>query len=335
MSLSTNAKAFGNKIMVGVHSPTITDELREVIKKYEPHLILFANAIEDKKSVTELISNLKSLYKTNTPIIGVDLEGGQVNRFRGKLGFEGVGLLSAKQMARNGGDTTKHEASLIAKNLYECGFNTGLSPSLDLDLGCPAISKYERSFSRSPAEVLYHAEIVVEELLDYGIIPCGKHLWGHGSAKTDTHFEMGKPSDVFFTEELNVFLKVIKNGLMPTLMASHLHYPQIDLDLPCSLSYECLMMARDYGFDGLIISDDMFMKALSNNYSIEDMFRLFFNASGDIIILGKPDLAPEYFNKSISEILDTGFKMMLKDKFDKQSFKQSVNRLQAFSKKYL
>lgn len=335
MSLSLNTKAFGNKVMIGVHSPIITDELRSIIVKYEPHLLLFASAIVDKKSVTDLIINLKKLYKTNSPIIAIDVEGGQVNRFKGKDGFESVGLLSAKQMAQNGGDATKNEASLIAQALHDCGFNTGLSPVLDLDLNCPAISKYERSFSRSPAEVLYHAEIFVDELLDYNIIPCGKHLWGHGSAKTDTHFEVGKPSDVFFTEELNVFVKTIKDGLMPMLMASHLHCPQIDLDLPCSLSEECLNLARDYGFDGLIISDDMFMKALSEHYSIEDMFRLFFNATGDIMILGKPDLAPEYFDKPILDLLDIGFKMLLKNKYNQNTFDQSTNRLQQFSKKYL
>jgi beta-N-acetylhexosaminidase len=330
-----SAKQFGNKVMIGVHSPTITDELKEIITTYEPHLILFASAIESKQDVTVLIRQLKLLYTQNIPLIAVDLEGGMVNRFKNKEGFEGVGLLSAKDMASNGIDCTKEEASKIAHALYQCGFNTGLSPVLDLDLGCPAISKYERSFSRSPAEVLYHAETFIDELLDYNIIPCIKHLWGHGSAKSDTHFSTGKPSDVFFNEEMNVFVKAIKDGIAPMMMASHLHCPQLDLDLPCSLSKTSLSLARDYGFKEIIISDDMFMRALSDHYSIKDMFKLFFEASGDIMILGKPDLATDYFDESILDLLNDGYNMLINGEIDTLEFKQSLARLAKFTEDHL
>lgn len=218
-------------------------------------------------------------------LIGVDQEGGMVSRLHPRYGYPAIA--SAKASAFEGYDSVRSCARRTAQILREAGINLNFAPVADVDVNqdCPVIGRMGRSFSPSADHVADCCRIWLEEQKKQGIVSCMKHFPGHGSATGDTHKGLVDVSDTWKDLELTPYRRLIKE--VPMVMTAHVINRQLDtLGLPASLSPTITSYLRDtLGFKGVIVTDDMAMGAIVNQYSYETAIRMAIEAGADLLCL--------------------------------------------------
>ena len=220
--------------------------------------------------------------------IAIDYEGGVVDRLKNIRGC--MTTLNPCQL------TTLAEKKLIdlseqmAVTIKSLGFNLNFAPVVDLNLNEKEgiIGKSGRSFSSDPQEVIRVAKQFVKAFAENGVFCCYKHFPGHGSASGDSHHGFVDVSTTFQYSELEPYHSLLQeNQPAAMVMTAHVINRQLDLSgVPATLSHTILTgLLRDkIGFDGVIISDDLQMNAISNHFSIEEALRLTINAGADMLI---------------------------------------------------
>lgn len=231
-------------------------------------------------------------------LIGIDQEGGRVSRLHSRYGFPAIA--SAKQSALVGNDSVRSCARLTARMLREAGINLNFAPVADVDVNpeCPVIGKMERTFSASDEQVASCCRIWIEEQGRQGVVSCMKHFPGHGSATGDTHKGLVDVSDTWQRRELTPYRQLVDE--VPMIMTAHVVNRQLDPSgLPASLSPRITAYLRDtLGFQGVIVTDDMAMGAIVNEYSYAAAVRMALEAGADLLCLSNnggsynPELVP-------------------------------------------
>jgi beta-N-acetylhexosaminidase len=172
--------------------------------------------------------------------------------------------------------------------LYDGGINIDLAPVADVDVNptSPAIGNLDRSFSKIPDSVFIQCNWFIDEFHQKNILNTLKHFPGHGSAATDSHLGFTDITATWADSELVPFQKLIQNGYNDLIMSGHLYNANLDSVYPASLSQKILggLLRDSLGFEGLIITDGMFMSAITENYSFEDAVTLSINAGNDILL---------------------------------------------------
>lgn len=218
-------------------------------------------------------------------LIGIDQEGGKVSRLHQRYGFPTVA--SPKLSAAEGDDSVRSCARITARMLHDAGIDLNFAPVADVDVNpdCPVIGKLERSFSASPERVTDCCRIWIEEQDKKGVVSCMKHFPGHGSATGDTHKGLVDVSKTWQKKELQPYRELVKT--VPMVMTAHVINRQLDPDgLPASLSPRITAYLRDtLGFQGVIVTDDMAMGAIVNEYSFETALRMAIEAGADLLCL--------------------------------------------------
>ena len=185
-------------------------------------------------------------------------------------------------------DSTRMQAEKMAQWLYATGINNNLAPVVDLDINplSPAIGYYERSFSMDPVVVIDHAQWFISEFSNYNIITTLKHFPGHGSAEEDSHLGFTDITDTWTDKELLPYRHLIVNDYDDIIMVGHLYNAHIDSVYPASLSFKTIQgLLRDsLGFNGVVVSDEMLMGAITNNYSFDEAIELAINAGTDMLL---------------------------------------------------
>ncbi|KAB2890131.1 MAG: glycoside hydrolase family 3 protein [Desulfobulbaceae bacterium] len=221
-------------------------------------------------------------------LIAVDQEGGMVSRFKAERGFPVTA--SAGSLGRATTADTAASAAITAEMLARLGINLNLAPVVDLDLerDNPIIGRYERSFSADPAAVCLHAEAWIGAHRQRGILSCLKHFPGHGSAVADSHLGFVDISDSWREEELLPYRSLIDSGKADLVMIGHLFNRRLDPLLPATLSPAVIggLLRRDLGFTGVVITDDMQMRAITERYGLVQACVMALTAGVDIIIVG-------------------------------------------------
>jgi len=254
--------------------------------------------IESPSQVRELAAALQEASPTPL-LIAVDQEGGKVSRLKEKFGFpatvsqQSLGIWDDLEVTRKSAEET-------AKTLAECGFNINFSPVVDLNVNPenPVISGLERSFSADPAIVTRQAIEVIKAHHVRGILTTLKHFPGHGSSKDDSHLGFVDVSETWSRRELEPYEKIIAAGLSDSVMTAHIFNSKLDTSLPATLSSRTIdgLLRNELGFDGVVISDDMQMKAISARYGFEEAVLLAVGAGVDILAFANnsvfnPDIA--------------------------------------------
>lgn len=238
--------------------------------------------IKDATQVKELCSQLRSAAPDL--LIGIDQEGGYVSRLSVRHGFPRIP--SAKRLAAMGDDSLRHYAALTAEMLARAGINLNFAPVADVDVNpqCPVIGGIERSFSASERRVGCCCNLWAEEQRKRGVASCMKHFPGHGSAKGDTHKGLVDVSDTWQQRELHPY-RAIPDGTM--VMTAHVINRRLDPSgLPASLSPKITSYLRDtLGFGGVIVTDDLAMGAIVNEYSFDAAIRMAVEAGADMLCL--------------------------------------------------
>ena len=218
-------------------------------------------------------------------LIGIDQEGGKVSRLHQRYGFPAVA--SPKLSAAEGDDSVRSCARITARMLHDAGIDLNFAPVADVDVNpdCPVIGKLERSFSASPERVTDCCRIWIEEQDKKGVASCMKHFPGHGSATGDTHKGLVDVSKTWQKKELQPYRELVKT--VPMVMTAHVINRQLDPDgLPASLSPRTTAYLRDtLGFQGVIVTDDMAMGAIVNEFSFETALRMAIEAGADLLCL--------------------------------------------------
>lgn len=257
--------------------------------------------IQSPEQVKALSASLQA--SARTPLfIAVDQEGGRVRRFREERGF--ASGPSAKDMGQGSPARTRLEGERTGKLLADLGVNLNFAPVADVDVNpdSPAIGALERSFSNDPDSVALHAHAFCQGLLSQGVLPCLKHFPGHGSATVDSHLGLTDISKTWTPAELRPYEMLIPLGASPMIMTGHLFLSRLDETYPSTLSSAVLtgLLRQRLGFDGVIVSDDMQMRAITSHYGLEEAVVLAVEAGVDILVFGNNlDFDPEIVPKAI------------------------------------
>ena len=221
-------------------------------------------------------------------LIALDQEGGRVVRMKTQYGFQPI--VSAKYLGETDNeDTTRFYGHRMGEQLHSHGVNINLAPVLDLDNPqCPAIGKLDRSYGASPTQVVRHARWLIEEHHKQGVLCAVKHFPGHGSAISDSHWGFVDVTQTWNPTELIPFRRLIHDNLIDLVMTAHIFNQKLDPDYPATLSRKTLegLLRKELGYDGVVVTDDMYMEGIINQYSIERALVLAINAGADLICVG-------------------------------------------------
>ncbi len=280
----------------GLSGLELTAEEADYINKTNPlGFILFSRNIETLKQVSNLVSHLKSFATDSETLILIDQEGGRVARLRSPL----VRDYPPAEIYGNIYETDPENALraaylgavLMAKELLGLGINVDCTPCLDLSLHQTSVVIGNRAFSAHPEVVGALGKAVAQGFLDEGALPVIKHIPGHGHAAVDSH-EVLPVVDVALDVLVEDFAPFRHCNTLPLAMTGHLIFNAIDAENVSTQSSTLIekIIRGHIGFDGLLMTDDISMKALSPEISITKHAQRALQAGCDVILHcnGKP-----------------------------------------------
>jgi beta-N-acetylhexosaminidase len=262
----------------------LTPEEKRLFAEANPFgFILFARNIDTPDQLRALCDEMREAVGRDAPIT-IDQEGGRVQRLRAPIGREWLPPLQHVAAAGARAEEAMYlRYRLIAHELRALGIDSNCAPLLDVAREATHAFLKNRCYGTDPAQVARIGRAVADGMLEGGVLPVLKHIPGHGRAQADSHMELpmvDAPQDALEAVDFLPFKAL--NGL-PMGMTAHLVYSQID-DRPATLSPVIMRMIREeIGFDGLIMTDDITMKALSG--SLEDIARGSIAAGCDVVLL--------------------------------------------------
>ena len=292
--------------------------------------------IKDFDQLKQLTMDLQSISKIPL-FIAIDQEGGKVSRLNDNFD---VSRLSQQQLGNNNDlELTKKEAEKTANTLKQLGININFAPCVDLSINknSTIIAQKGRAFSDNPEIVINNAEKFIEAHSSLNILPVLKHFPGHGSAEGDTHNGYVDITNTYQEIEMEPYKKLLAKYKNVGVMVAHLFNNNIDKNYPLSLSYNNINnnLKKNLNFDGLIFSDDLQMKALTKQFSWQDIIINAVNAGNDILLIANnlnydPNIAEKTTNIilkaienkqiSIERIEESYYKIMkIKSKLQKNT----------------
>ena len=289
----------GQMLIIGFDESVISDNspIVKYIEKYNiGGVILFdrfytdRNKIKNIKSPQQLqllTSKLKE-YSKNKLIISIDQEGGKVQRLKSNYGFPSTP--SAKKIAKKSITEAKKSYTTLAQMLSQNGINCNFAPVVDLSVNKnnPVIERLERSYGETPQVVTNYATVFIDALDSQKILSVLKHFPGHGSSKDDSHKGFVDVTDTWNKIELEPYKNLIKNSKAKMIMTAHVFNKHLDPNYPATLSYKINteLLRKELGYKGVIVSDDLQMKAIAEHYTLQDTVTLVINAGVDILLFG-------------------------------------------------
>lgn len=287
--------------------------VRDIVDRGLGGVVLFdrfvgSNRVRNIASPTQLVNMTATLQGAagqsalGTPLlIAVDQEGGQVARLNPRNGFPGT-YSAAVLGGMNDPAFTQAQGRSIAQQLAASGINLNLAPVVDLNLN-PAnriIGGAGRSFSGDAAITTQQAEAFIAGHHEAGVLTAIKHFPGQGSASGDTHRGSVDVTGNWTDDELQPFANLIADGVVDAVMTSHIYNRAIDTTYPATLSAPTLAILREQlGWQGVVISDDLKMAAISGVYRFADALALAINAGVDVLTIGQTTAA------TVGETIDT------------------------------
>ena len=259
----------GKLFIVGFPGLSLSPEIAAQLTELKPAgVIFFDQNIESRKQVIKLVSDLKDLLGEDL-LISVDQEGGRVQRLRKVT----TPLASLRDLGKQNDAAIREHARVMCTELKDLGFNYNYAPCVDLDTNPANPVIGERSLGADPKLVSSQAQILIEEYRRYGIKSCAKHFPGHGDTDLDSHLALpildypkkfGFHWILDYEKHLEPFQAAIEAGV-DSVMIAHLLLPHLDEKLPASLSPTIIQeeLRAELGYQGLVISDELTMKALT------------------------------------------------------------------------
>lgn len=289
----------GQMLMAGFRGFTVDDNspiVRDIRERNLGGVVLFDydvalgspdRNIESPAQVARLTAALAG-FATTPLLVAVDQEGGRVQRLKPARGF--TGSPPAKALGAMDDAAIEAAGAGVGATLRQAGFNLDFAPVTDVDVNpdSPAIGRLGRSFSADPDRVGHCAGLFLAGLASQGVTGCLKHFPGHGSAGTDSHLGVTDVTATWTPDELKPYRMLIEQGTARMIMTGHIFNARLDPDHPATLSHATVttLLRGKLGFDGVIITDDMDMKAITDRYGQGEAVRLAIEAGADILLFG-------------------------------------------------
>ena len=294
----------GQLFVLGFRGYEVDRETQGLVERIRPAgFLLFQRNIESFDQIYNLTNQLRDISGPST-VLAIDHEGGRVDRLKQIF----APIPSMPELAAAGMAQLRLGARIIAAELEATGFNVDFAPVVDLSL--PGSIVEQRSLASDPAEVTRLASAVVEELSNRGIIACAKHFPGLGAATTDPHFSLpriGRSKRQLLHEDVLPFVKLFDQVAM--IMVSHAHYPALgdEKAIPASLSLRIIdgLLRKKLGFQGLTITDDLTMGAVTNIGLTPELFLRAFEAGNDLLLFSQTTPLAEQAYKLILKSVRT------------------------------
>jgi beta-N-acetylhexosaminidase len=291
---ATIEQMIGQMIMVGINdtSAVLDSATIEILKAGQVGGIILFEKNLAKINTSEQVKALNKALQSASSIpllIAIDQEGGKVNRLKSKYGFpESVSATYIGQTNKK--DTSFYYAETTAKTLKELGFNLNFAPVVDLctNPANPVIAMKERCYSANPDTVTRQARIFINAHHKMGVLTALKHFPGHGSSGTDTHQEMTDITNLWSEQELIPYRKLIREHKADAIMTAHIIHCRLDTTCrPATLSPVIIngFLRDSLGFQGVVFSDDMQMKAISSYYGFDTAICMAIQAGIDILVI--------------------------------------------------
>ena len=310
----------GQLLVVGFRGTEINSESKIVkdLKEYNlGGVVLFDFDIEsgeygrnitDANQLLKLSSALVA-YSQTPPIIAIDQEGGRVSRLKETYGFPKT--RSAQYLGTlDNEDSTRYYAKTTAQEFMVVGVNTNFAPVVDVNLNPsnPVIGNYERSFSKETDKVVKHVGYVLDEFDKEGILSVLKHFPGHGSSTKDSHLGVTDVTNIWDESELLPYKKLFTERKINAVMTAHIYNARLDSLWPATLSERTIQgILRDsLGFNGVVFSDDMQMKAISDEYGLQTAIEQSLNAGIDILVFANNLVYEEDIARKAIQIIQKG-----------------------------
>jgi len=286
-----------NMIIIGFEGEKVPPNLQSYIKENGlGAVILFSKNIKNPQQLIALTTALKAC--DDTLMIATDQEGGLVQRLREKNGY--FDTPKAVEMPKLGEKEAKLRYTNMAEILSQSGINVNFAPSVDLAKNPKnkVIAKYGRAFSADPKVVIKYANIFIKAMEKEGVLCVIKHFPGHGSSLEDSHKGFVDVSETWSREELEPFFALKSKAVM----SAHIFNRHLDDTYPATLSQKTNALLRQSGFDGVLISDDLQMKAISNNFDLNTTITKAINADIDMLLFGNQLSKPIKIDKLVEMI---------------------------------
>ena len=277
-------------------------------------VLMFAYNLDSPSQIKSQNTELQNAA-TNYPLfISIDQEGGIVARLDEQNGYKRTFSAYDLGYTFDLEDSTRATAALMANWLDNAGFNVNFAPVVDVNIDpqSPAIGKLKRSFSANEFDVYQHAGWFIDEFKKQGILSSIKHFPGHGSAASDSHLGFTDISTTWQERELDPFKLLVQDGFDDLIMTGHLYKADWDSTYPVSLSHHAIttILRDSLGYEGLVITDELFMNAIQDNYGMEEAIVNTINAGTDILLFSTNlynDISlPNYLIQLISTKVESG-----------------------------
>ncbi len=258
----------GQLLFAGFEGTTVPGELMAWVGQGRVGgIILFSRNIESPTQLRTLVEGIHEAAPAGAPVmVAIDQEGGRVQRLREPW----TGWPPMRQLGdRDDPKTTRAVGLALGRELANLGILMDFAPVVDVDTNPnnPVIG--DRSFGRDAARVARHAVPLVEGLAAAGVAACAKHFPGHGDTDLDSHLQLPRLAhDLARLREVELppFAAVIEADVA-SIMTAHVVFEAIDAKRPATLSPEVMALLRDeLGYDGVVFSDDLEMKAVADHY---------------------------------------------------------------------
>ncbi|MGG7160017.1 beta-N-acetylhexosaminidase [Clostridium baratii] len=322
----------GQLVISGFYGTTLDENILKLIKENKiSGVILFNRNVKDSNTLLSLNNSLKESNKNNKlPLfISVDEEGGSVTRMPKDIKRlptnKYIGSLNNKDLSYNVGE-------ILGEQLSYFGFNMNFAPVLDINSNPnnPVIG--DRSFGNNKDTVAILGTSTMKGIQSKNIISVVKHFPGHGDTSVDSHVNLPVVNyDInrLKSFEFVPFKTAIQNGA-DAIMVGHILLPKIDSKYPSSMSYEIVtnILRKDLGFNGLIVSDDMTMGAITENYSIEEASIKAINSGVDLLLVCQKYENTENVLKALKEAVLNGT-------ISKERLDNALYNIISIKKKYL
>ncbi|QSF47750.1 beta-N-acetylhexosaminidase [Paenibacillus tianjinensis] len=321
----------GQMLLVGIDGTKLDESAKRMISKDEVGgIILYKDNIQNLKSMVALINDLKKSNIGNTvPLfMSVDQEGGKVSR----MPAEYTAIPSNAKVGISGNaDSAGMMGRLLAREVLSAGFNMDFAPVLDINSNPDNPVIGERSFG-SNADIVTRLGIAeMKGMSEEGAIPVIKHFPGHGDTSVDSHLELpvvNKTAAQLAKLEWLPFQAAIQEHA-DAVMVAHILYPKLDPEKPASLSKTIIgnLLRGQMGFDGVVITDDLTMGAITEHYTLPAAAIDTVLAGSDVLLI-----AHEYANEQmVRKALINGVK---KGKIPESRIDESVYRILALKEQY-
>ena len=242
---------------------------------------------KSRPDIEQLTAMFKDAAGHVVPLVAVDQEGGAVQRLGKRSGYRS--FPRANKVAReNSPDKARELYHQLALSIKNAGFNLNLSPVIDLGIEPtnPVVYKWGRTFGDNGSTVAAYAAAFIEAHRNANILTAAKHFPGHGSTLSDSHASPVDITATWRTDELTPYRVLAEQGKLDIVMSGHLSHEQLTNGLPATLSARAVRILRqELGFSGVLMTDDLDMKAIRSSYSLNDAVLRSIAAGYDLILL--------------------------------------------------